>query len=312
MRHIGLSEAAPETIRRAHAVHPVTALQTEYSLWTRDPEARDPAAAARARHRLRRLLAARPRLPDRPRSARPSRLGRRRLPPPQPALRRARTSSTNLRSSTRCEAIAGELERDAGAGRAGLAAGAGRRHRADPRHQAGRPPGGERGRRLVELSAGPARAPEHVGPRGRRPLRRHVARSTVDDQSRRAKVIATTRTAPASRRARAAAARVEPVVRTSSTSRALGGASPAVGVDTRRAADPFSAEASADLTAAAAPGQTGREPRPAPPMASAAAISPAGSNPRRTDRALAVGTGGGGLRPLSKWPGASRMDPLRH
>ena len=38
VRHIGLSEAAPETIRRAHAVHPVTALQTEYSLWTRDPE----------------------------------------------------------------------------------------------------------------------------------------------------------------------------------------------------------------------------------------------------------------------------------
>jgi aryl-alcohol dehydrogenase-like predicted oxidoreductase len=39
VRHIGLSEAAPETIRRAHAVHPVTAVQTEYSLWTRDPEA---------------------------------------------------------------------------------------------------------------------------------------------------------------------------------------------------------------------------------------------------------------------------------
>jgi len=35
--HIGLSEAAPETIRRAHAVHPITAVQTEYSLWTRDP-----------------------------------------------------------------------------------------------------------------------------------------------------------------------------------------------------------------------------------------------------------------------------------
>jgi aryl-alcohol dehydrogenase-like predicted oxidoreductase len=34
-----LSEAAPATIRRAHAVHPVTALQTEYSLWSRDPEA---------------------------------------------------------------------------------------------------------------------------------------------------------------------------------------------------------------------------------------------------------------------------------
>jgi aryl-alcohol dehydrogenase-like predicted oxidoreductase len=37
--HIGLSEAGPDTIRRAHAVHPVAALQTEYSLWTRDPEA---------------------------------------------------------------------------------------------------------------------------------------------------------------------------------------------------------------------------------------------------------------------------------
>ncbi|MFE2842022.1 aldo/keto reductase [Streptomyces scopuliridis] len=39
VRHIGLSEAGPETIRRAHAVHPVAALQTEYSLWTRDVEA---------------------------------------------------------------------------------------------------------------------------------------------------------------------------------------------------------------------------------------------------------------------------------
>lgn len=39
VRFLGLSEASPETIRRAHATHPVTALQTEYSLWTRDPEA---------------------------------------------------------------------------------------------------------------------------------------------------------------------------------------------------------------------------------------------------------------------------------
>ncbi|MFF7747767.1 aldo/keto reductase [Streptomyces sp. NPDC007971] len=39
IRHYGLSEAAPATIRRAHAVHPVAAIQTEYSLWTRDPEA---------------------------------------------------------------------------------------------------------------------------------------------------------------------------------------------------------------------------------------------------------------------------------
>ncbi len=38
VRHIGLSEAAPETLRRGHAEHPITALQTEYSLWTRDVE----------------------------------------------------------------------------------------------------------------------------------------------------------------------------------------------------------------------------------------------------------------------------------
>jgi aryl-alcohol dehydrogenase-like predicted oxidoreductase len=38
VRHIGLSEASAETIRRADTVHPITAVQTEYSLWTRDPE----------------------------------------------------------------------------------------------------------------------------------------------------------------------------------------------------------------------------------------------------------------------------------
>jgi aryl-alcohol dehydrogenase-like predicted oxidoreductase len=38
VRHLGLSEASPATIRRAHAIHPIAAVQTEYSLWTRDPE----------------------------------------------------------------------------------------------------------------------------------------------------------------------------------------------------------------------------------------------------------------------------------
>lgn len=38
VRYLGLSEASPETIRRANAVHPITALQTEYSLWSREPE----------------------------------------------------------------------------------------------------------------------------------------------------------------------------------------------------------------------------------------------------------------------------------
>jgi len=39
VRHLGISEAAPQTLRRAHATHPMAALQTEYSLWTRDTEA---------------------------------------------------------------------------------------------------------------------------------------------------------------------------------------------------------------------------------------------------------------------------------
>ncbi|MEP6491810.1 MAG: aldo/keto reductase [bacterium] len=47
VRHIGLSEAAPATIRRAHATHPITALQTEYSLWTRDVEENDVLRTAR-------------------------------------------------------------------------------------------------------------------------------------------------------------------------------------------------------------------------------------------------------------------------
>ena len=51
IRHIGMSEAAPATIRRAHAVHPITALQSEYSLWTRDPEAEVLPTLRRARHR---------------------------------------------------------------------------------------------------------------------------------------------------------------------------------------------------------------------------------------------------------------------
>ena len=38
VKHLGLSEVDPETLRRAHAVHPITALQTEYSLWSREPE----------------------------------------------------------------------------------------------------------------------------------------------------------------------------------------------------------------------------------------------------------------------------------
>ncbi len=47
VRFLGLSEAAPATLRRAHATHPITALQTEYSLWSRDPEDNDVLATVR-------------------------------------------------------------------------------------------------------------------------------------------------------------------------------------------------------------------------------------------------------------------------
>ena len=87
VNHIGLSEASPTTIRRAHAVHPIAALQTEYSLWTRDPEDELLPAAARARHRLRALLAARPRIPHRSDPQR-RRHPRRRLAQDQPPLHR--------------------------------------------------------------------------------------------------------------------------------------------------------------------------------------------------------------------------------
>ena len=78
-----------------HAVHPIAALQTEYSLWSRDPEDEILPTVPRAGHRLRRLQPARPRLPHRPDQAlrRPR---RRRLPPPLTRASRARTSRSNL------------------------------------------------------------------------------------------------------------------------------------------------------------------------------------------------------------------------
>ena len=130
VRYLGLSEAAPETIRRAHAVHPIAALQTEYSLWTRDPEERRAADLPRARHRLRRLQPARARAssPGRFRSHRRPRP--RRLAPQQPALPGRELRRATSRSSTQVEELAGAQGLHAGAARARLAARAGRGHRA--------------------------------------------------------------------------------------------------------------------------------------------------------------------------------------
>ena len=162
VRHIGLSEAGPETIRRAHAVHPVTALQTEYSLWTRDPE-------AEVLPLLRELgigfvpysplghgfLTGADPLARRPR--------RRRLAQDQPALhRRELPAQPAHRRRGRGHRRRGR--RHAGAGRAGLAARPGRRHRADPRHQAGRPRRGEHRRRRHRAQRRAARTARHLTP----------------------------------------------------------------------------------------------------------------------------------------------------
>ena len=85
VRYLGLSEAAPATIRRAHAVHPIAALQTEYSLWSRDPEAELLATCRELGIAFVAVQPARPRVPDRtvPNDRRP---GGQRLAPEQSAL----------------------------------------------------------------------------------------------------------------------------------------------------------------------------------------------------------------------------------
>ena len=83
VRHFGLSEAGARTIRRAHAVHPVTALQSEYSLFWREPEAEVLPDPAGARHRVRAVQPARQGLPHRHASTRA---------PPSPTATSARPS----------------------------------------------------------------------------------------------------------------------------------------------------------------------------------------------------------------------------
>ena len=87
VRHIGLSEAGPETIRRAHAVHPVDRAADRVLAVDPRRRGRDPAAAPRARHRAGAVLPARPRPAHRPGPQR-GRLPRRRLAEDEPALHR--------------------------------------------------------------------------------------------------------------------------------------------------------------------------------------------------------------------------------
>ena len=100
-KHFGLSEAGVQTIRRAHAVQPVTALQSEYSLWWREPEDGDPADARGARDRLRALQPARQGLPHR-QDRREHDVRELRLPQHRSALRRRRRARrTGVRRAAR-------------------------------------------------------------------------------------------------------------------------------------------------------------------------------------------------------------------
>ena len=151
VRHIGLSEAAPETIRRAHAVHPIAALQTEYSLWTRDVEAeilptcRELGIGFVAYSPLGRgFLSGRFSSPDELDENDFRRHGPR---------FRARTSSATCSSRRRSQRARGGEGLHARPARARLGARPGRRRRADPGHEAPQVPGGEPRRADVELSA---------------------------------------------------------------------------------------------------------------------------------------------------------------
>ena len=100
VRHFGLSEAGVQTIRRAHAVQPVTALQSEYSLWWREPEGDHPADARGARNRLCPIQSAREGLSNRE-DRRDDRIRQLRLPQHGAAIRR-RGSERQTSPSSSC------------------------------------------------------------------------------------------------------------------------------------------------------------------------------------------------------------------
>ena len=170
IRHIGLSEAGADTIRRAHAVHPVTALQSEYSLWTRDPEpkvlpvlrelgiglvAYSPLGRGFLTGEIRSTVDF---ADDDARKTNPRFVGD--------------NFERNLRAVDEVKAIAADVGATPAQVALGVGPGPGRRHRSDPRHQARHPPRGEpgRGRRRAEPGAA-RRAHDHHARGGRPPQR---------------------------------------------------------------------------------------------------------------------------------------------
>ena len=181
VRYLGLSEASAETIRRAHAVHPITAVQTEYSLWTRDVEAEilptleELGIALVAYSPLGRgFLSGRFSSPEELDEGDFRRYG--------PRFTGENLGANHKLVGARARAGGGEGDH-AGAAGARVGAAPRRAHRPDPRHQARVLPGGEprSGGRRAERGGG--RADRRVGAGGERAsatTSRGCARSTFD------------------------------------------------------------------------------------------------------------------------------------
>ena len=175
VRHIGLSEAGVDTIRRAHTVHPITALQTEYSLWTRDVEAEllpllrelgvgfvpySPLGHGFLTGQIRSTADI---SDDDWRKTNPRFVGE--------------NFQRNLRIVDEVECRRRRGSRYTGADRPGLATRPGQRHRPDPRHQAGRPRRGEHRRRRHRAERRTNRTPQQPhSSRRRTPRRREHGR----------------------------------------------------------------------------------------------------------------------------------------
>ena len=170
VRAIGLSEVSAATLRRAHAVHPITALQTEYSLWTRNPGDRRARGLPRTRRRLRRVQ---------PGGARGFLTGKLRdvssFDPKDIRRGMPRFQARKLRrepeAARRLHRTGQRSRLHAGAARAGLAARERRAHRADPGHDERRAPRREPRCRRGHAGSRPGRAARRADqpPHGGRP-----------------------------------------------------------------------------------------------------------------------------------------------
>ena len=177
VRFLGISEASPETIRRAHAVHPISALQTEYSVWARQPEAeilptiRELGIGFVPYSPLGRGFLAGNRAHDR-------RPRRGRLPSAAAALPGREPARQHLDRGGRRQHRDRE-GRQLCAGRPRLGARTGRRHRPDPGHEAPALPRGERAcaRRAARRGRPRAAGCGRLG--AGRPLPRHVASESL-------------------------------------------------------------------------------------------------------------------------------------